>query len=648
MGFRSTSFILAVLWPFLVSAGIPDDPGWTKAPYLHGLGLEQVWETYGFDLGTAGRKPPVIAIVDNGVPRNRDLKIWENPGEIPDNGIDDDENGYIDDVNGYNVMRGNADLSYSGSHGSRIAHIAGSLTNNNVGSASPASVAALMPVIYYEHVPGGHFSALDGIWYAILNGADIVNCSFVSESAVVYDAILVLAEKEDAIIVAGAGNNSRDLDQRKLYPAAIDHPLIVSVGSLKGNNSIGDSNYGAESVDLFAPAESSSYAVPLVASTLALLKALKPNASSRELIWALLEGVEEVESLQDKCVSGGKLYVLGSVQALMSGDFKDVSSREPPAPVLKGLMIDENSLFLEWESAEPVDRYEIQASFGNGTFEDWAIVESTTLPLDFDFAGIEPVIFRVRSVRNGAASDYTTTQAFTRADFLSMLRPSLSHFWGFDEGYGSLAFDSGTAGLNLQLDDSIRWNAEFQLPGSSLVFRDFHTGLRIPDAPSINLSNQSELSVTLRVRLDPAAGEQTAVLYEQGGYWRGLNLVLSEGWLIAGAWNRPAHESNWKGTFLNGGMLPVGRWVDIALVLEGGTTVTENGLRLYIDGVKAAAGSASMLWPCYEQTGIAQVQGGTVFKDREIRYLAPFQGAIDSLGIWNHALRLDEIESGLF
>ena len=46
----------------------------------------------------------VIAIVDTGVDYNHDdlwHRIWENPGEIYNNGIDDDENGYVDDFIGW-------------------------------------------------------------------------------------------------------------------------------------------------------------------------------------------------------------------------------------------------------------------------------------------------------------------------------------------------------------------------------------------------------------------------------------------------------------------------------------------------------------------------------------------------------------------
>lgn len=49
----------------------------------------------------------VVAVLDSGVdPEHEDLKdiMWVNEGEIPDNGIDDDQNGYIDDIHGWNFI----------------------------------------------------------------------------------------------------------------------------------------------------------------------------------------------------------------------------------------------------------------------------------------------------------------------------------------------------------------------------------------------------------------------------------------------------------------------------------------------------------------------------------------------------------------
>ena len=51
----------------------------------------------------------MVAVIDSGVDiEHEDLKdvIWTNPGEIPDNGVDDDKNGYVDDVHGWNFIGG--------------------------------------------------------------------------------------------------------------------------------------------------------------------------------------------------------------------------------------------------------------------------------------------------------------------------------------------------------------------------------------------------------------------------------------------------------------------------------------------------------------------------------------------------------------
>ncbi len=49
----------------------------------------------------------IVAVIDSGVDidhRELNESIWVNSGEIPNNGIDDDNNGYIDDIHGWNFL----------------------------------------------------------------------------------------------------------------------------------------------------------------------------------------------------------------------------------------------------------------------------------------------------------------------------------------------------------------------------------------------------------------------------------------------------------------------------------------------------------------------------------------------------------------
>lgn len=56
--------------------------------------------------GKKGQKV-IVAVIDSGIDiHHEDLKyaIWNNPNEIPGNGIDDDKNGLVDDVHGWNYL----------------------------------------------------------------------------------------------------------------------------------------------------------------------------------------------------------------------------------------------------------------------------------------------------------------------------------------------------------------------------------------------------------------------------------------------------------------------------------------------------------------------------------------------------------------
>ena len=150
----------------------PNDPFFREAPYMQRVRMPDAWNMVKGEQGNV-----VIAIVELvgiGV-SHEDLRgtLWTNPGEIPNNGVDDDANGFVDDVHGWD-FRANSPIvpgfaSSSGvEHGVAVSGAALAEADNGIGLAGTSWNARFMPLV-------GSYS---GITYAALNGADIINASY--------------------------------------------------------------------------------------------------------------------------------------------------------------------------------------------------------------------------------------------------------------------------------------------------------------------------------------------------------------------------------------------------------------------------------------------------------------------------------------
>ena len=149
---------------------------------------------------------------------------------------------------------------------------------------------------------GGVCYGYEGILYAAMNGADIINVSWTSQVAssqdvIHYDQTLNLATDMGALIVAGAGNENYSIDVFRDYPSR--HPRVLSVGATQKNSrrKAGFSNYG-KLVNVFAPGvgivttgpnngyisiNGTSFSSPLIAGVAALVKTRFPDMSPDEL-----------------------------------------------------------------------------------------------------------------------------------------------------------------------------------------------------------------------------------------------------------------------------------------------------------------------------------------------------------------------------
>ncbi|WCL80144.1 S8 family serine peptidase [Saprospira sp. CCB-QB6] len=114
----------------------PNDPEYDFWQWnMELLGLPEIWEeTSG---GLAGQDSIVVAVIDGGGDwQHEDLaeNIYVNWGEVPDDGIDNDQNGYIDDFRGWRADTED-DEHAPDSHASSVAGIIGARGDNGIGMA---------------------------------------------------------------------------------------------------------------------------------------------------------------------------------------------------------------------------------------------------------------------------------------------------------------------------------------------------------------------------------------------------------------------------------------------------------------------------------------------------------------------------------
>ncbi|HMK03187.1 MAG TPA: S8 family peptidase [Ferruginibacter sp.] len=110
---KSAKFFIALLAVSLSSFAQNDEvpKGWhlmdKQTDGFYGVSAEKAYNF--IKSKNLKSKTVLVAVIDSGIDTlHEDLKpiLWNNPKEIPGNGIDDDKNGYIDDVHGWNFLGG--------------------------------------------------------------------------------------------------------------------------------------------------------------------------------------------------------------------------------------------------------------------------------------------------------------------------------------------------------------------------------------------------------------------------------------------------------------------------------------------------------------------------------------------------------------
>lgn len=313
---------------------------------------------------------------------------------IIDSGIDTDHEEFTGRISplAYNARTEQVGLAYvedDTGHGTMVAGIIGAIKDNRKG------IQGIMPNVTLLVIKANDLdnpnttddeaeqfsdsSIIEAIYYAVENGADVINLSLggtyanpLTKTAVDY------AVAQGVIVVAASGN---DGDGTLLYPASFD--AVISVGSVDDQKLISDfSNYNSK-VDLSAPGEAivttypdnlyvtasgTSFASPQVAGIIGLLISYNPMKSTTEIYETLIS-----TAMDQGAVGRDNYYGYGIINAYyaLTYSFFTVSFETDGGTLLDSLRVPQGETFT-------VDN---PAKAGH-TFNGWFKDQAFTLPFN--------------------------------------------------------------------------------------------------------------------------------------------------------------------------------------------------------------------------------------------------------------------------
>jgi subtilisin family serine protease len=372
----------------------PDDP---QFPQLWGLlntgqTINGTAGTPGADIHAAeawnlsvGSKDNVVAVIDTGVDYTHPElagNIWSAPAAFTVT-IAGQQITCPKGSHGFNAITLSCDPMDDNVHGTHVAGTIGAAGNNGVGVTGVNWTASIMAAKFLDANGSGSLAdALNAIDFVIQAkqafaptlGANVRVLSNSWGGGGFSQAMLDeinLANANDMLFVAAAGNNGLPNDSFKFYPASYNAANVIAVAATTNQDGLAYfSNYGAATVHLGAPgvdilstapnngylmASGTSMATPHVSGA-AMLLLSRCSLSTADLKTTILSSTESVPALAGKTITGGRLDVNGAMHACL----------EPPsAPVLSSLNGD-RQVILTWTGGTGSTGFTVKRSLAAG------------------------------------------------------------------------------------------------------------------------------------------------------------------------------------------------------------------------------------------------------------------------------------------
>jgi len=387
----------------------------------YNLDLVDAYQAWQLETGDSN---VVIAIIDSGV----DTDHQELVGRISDLSY----NAYTEEVG---IEYVEDDLG----HGTNVAGIIAAKRDNDFGIDGLTDNVQLMIIKVIRPGEEGYLNSLivKGIYYAVDNGAKVINLSLggTSEDPTVLAAV-EYAHENEVFVVASSGN---DGDGTLLYPAS--YPTVISVGSVGENSEISDfSNYG-EYVDLVAPGDllyttnlengfakvsGTSFSAPHVSALIALLISYG-SFSYEEIHQNLKQSSIDLGDLGRDDYYG---YGLINFNNSLSTDLIKITLQKNNGEENEALWIDINSS-LPNVTNPILEHYE---------FDKWYLDEEllTPMPIDYIFttdtnlyANYNPIYYTVTFINNNEIYDQITIMNGNNIESLPEITIDGMRFYGW-------------------------------------------------------------------------------------------------------------------------------------------------------------------------------------------------------------------------
>ena len=269
------------------------------------------------------------------------LQYQLNPEYDPRDIVGDDYQNLKERYYGNNDVEGNDAV-----HGTHVAGIIAANRQNGIGISGIANDVKIMVI---RAVPDGDERDKDvanAIYYAVDNGARIINMSFgkaYSPHKAAVDAAIKYAAKKGVLLVHAAGNDAKNIDEANSFPTKKITPKKevnnwIEVGASSWGDStlfVGNfSNYGKKTVDVFAPGvdihstvpnhgyepkSGTSMAAPVTSGVCALLLSYYPTLTAEQVRDIVLKSTVKYPELQVNKPGEGETQSIGFGQLSVTG-----------------------------------------------------------------------------------------------------------------------------------------------------------------------------------------------------------------------------------------------------------------------------------------------------------------------------------------